>query len=214
MAVVAKLDLKKQYKELFAASVSRVSLITVPKLNYLMIDGSGDPNGTEFQEAVQALYSLSYTIKFWSKSHQIPLGWQEFGVAPLEGLWWVAGNDQATMNMNVDRKLWRWTAMIMQPSFVDLDLVEIVRSEVAVKKPNSALSRVRFEAFEEGLSVQLMHIGPYSEELPNILKIADYMESNNLVSNGLHHEVYLGDPRRTAPEKLRTILRHPVKKAE
>jgi hypothetical protein len=207
-----KLDFKKLNKDQYSPSPKAVSLITVPQYNFLKIDGKGDPNGPEFQEAVQALYSISYTLKFWSKGHSVPNGWQEFSVAPLEALWWVAGNDQKTMNMNVDRSLWRWTAMLRQPDFIDLQLVSAARTEVETKKQSPSLSRVRFESFEEGIAVQILHIGPYADELPNILKITNYMNEHGFESNGLHHEIYLGDPRRTSPDKLKTVLRHPVKK--
>ena len=206
-----KLDFKKKYKDLYAPSAKQVSLVTVPQLKFLMIDGKGDPNGSEFQSAVEALYSLSYTIKFWPKKHAAPQGFVEFSVSALEGLWWVEGEDKAEMNMNAPRDTWRWTAMILQPDFVTDSYFQKVRIEAEAKKQNPSLSQVRLETFEEGLSVQIMHFGPYSEELPNILKIAEYMKSNNYVSNGKHHEIYLSDPRRTAPENLKTILRHPVK---
>jgi len=208
-----KLDFKKLYKDLFAAKVDKVTEVTVPKLPLLMIEGTGDPNGAEFAEAVGALYSLSYTLKFWSKKHAAPAGWREFGVAPLEGLWWVEGADAGPMSMNAPRDRWRWRAMIMQPEFITPELVDAVRAEAATKKPESAaaMARVRLEYFEEGRSVQIMHVGPYADEMPNVMKLTDYMAEHGLASNGLHHEIYLGDPRRVAPDKLKTILRHPVK---
>ena len=208
-----KLDFKILYKDLYAPSAKVVSEVDVPKMRFLMIDGAGDPNGEEFQEATNALYGLSYTLKFWSKKHEAPAGWREYGVAPLEGLWWVAGADNGAMNMNAPRADWRWTAMIMQPDFVTAELVDAARAEAATKKPETAaaLGRARLEDFEEGRAAQIMHVGPYSAELPNIMKLDEYMAAHSLASNGRHHEIYLGDPRRTEPEKLKTILRHPVK---
>jgi hypothetical protein len=208
-----KLDFKKLYKDLFAAKVNKVTEVTVPKLPFLSVDGAGDPNGAEFAAAVGALYGLSYSLKFWSKKHELPAGWQEFSVAPLEGLWWVAGSDAGPMSMDAPRGQWRWRAMIMQPEFVTADLVDAARAEAAKKKPEfaEALERVMLDTFEEGRSVQIMHVGPYTDEMPNVMKLTDYMAEHGLVSNGLHHEIYLGDPKRMAPDKLKTILRHPVK---
>ncbi len=211
MPVPEKLDFKKVYKHLYSPSAKQPSLVTVPKLKFLMIDGRGDPNGEGFTEAVGALYSLSYTIKFWSKKHSAPPGFAEFGVAPLEGLWAVSGDDKGANNFEVDRDDWLWTAMIMQPDFVTEEFLEQVRTEVAANKPNPSLSRVRLETFEEGPSVQIMHIGPYSTEPESIAKIDAFMKDQGFASNGRHHELYFGDPRRTAPEKLKTILRHPVR---
>ena len=204
-----KLDLKRVYHELYSPPVGRVVEVTVPRLQFLMVDGSGDPNGPAFSAAVQALYMLSYTLRFWAKKHPAPAGWQEFGVAPLEALWHVPGVN-GPFAADAPRKDWRWTAMIMQPEFIDQTLVDEARVEAADRKPAVDTSRVRLESFDEGHCVQIMHIGPYSEELPNIQRLDEYMGEHGLSSNGKHHEVYLSDPMKTAPDKLKTVLRHPV----
>lgn len=206
-----KLDFKKQYKDLYSPSAKHVSLVEVPNLNFLMIDGKGDPNGEDFGKAVEALCSLCYTIKFWTKKHPAPPGFVDFGVAPLEGLWSVEGEDLGADNFSTPREKWLWTIMIMQPDFVSEEFFDEVRTEVSTKKPNPYLQDVRLEHFCEGRSVQIMHLGPYSTEPESIAKIVDYMNAHGLTSNGRHHEIYLSDPRRSAPDKLRTILRHPVK---
>jgi hypothetical protein len=178
---------------------------------FLMIDGKGDPSAQDFQLAVEALYSVAFTLKFWSKKHAAPAGYFEYSMAPLEALWWFEGyGDMFTPD--IPRSEWQWTAMIRQPEFVSEGLIKEVAEEVAKKKPNPKLASARLEEFEEGCAVQIMHIGPYSAEWDNIRKMHDFMAANGYVSAGKHHEVYLGDPRRTAPEKLRTVLRHPVTK--
>lgn len=207
-----KVDYRKKYRDLYNPPSKQAVTVTVPPMLFLMIDGAGDPNGPDFQRALNALYGLTYTIKFWTKKHKAPPGYFDYSVPPLEALWWVKGAD-GKMWADVPRDRWCWRAMVMQPGFVTPELLKEVSAEVAAKKPNPKLAEVRLETFDEGLSVQVMHIGPYSEELPSIEKIENYMKDNRLVSNGRHHELYLGDPRRSAPEKLRTILRHPVKPA-
>lgn len=174
-----KLDFKKKYKDLNSPSSKAVSLVAVPALTFLMIDGKGDPNGPEFQAATEALYSLSYTINFWTKKNPAPEGFKDFGVSSLEGLWWVEEDDLGAMNMNAPREAWRWTAMILQPDFVPPQFLNQVRQVAVQKKPNPSLDRVRLEKFEEGLSVQIMHLGPYSEEMATIAKVSEYMETNS-----------------------------------
>lgn len=204
-----KVDFMKKYKDLYLPTAKAVSEVTVPAMQFLMIDGQGDPNGEAFQQAVGALYSVAFSLKFWPKKHPAPEGYFEYSVPPLEGLWWIEGVDDP-IAFNLPKDKWCWTAMIMQPEFVTPELVEEVKREVAVKKPSSSLKNLRLEPFNEGKAVQIMHIGPYSEEGSNVQKLVDYMSANGYRSNGKHHEIYLGDPRRTAPEKLRTVLRHPI----
>ncbi|HEY6736419.1 MAG TPA: GyrI-like domain-containing protein [Candidatus Saccharimonadia bacterium] len=204
-----KLDVKREYKHLYRASSQAVSEVVVPGLPFMMVDGAGDPNGPAFSKAVQALYTLSYTLKFWAKKHEAPAGWREFSVAPLEGLWDVPGVD-GPFAASAPRNLWRWTVMIMQPAFITPELVASAQTAAAERKPEVDTSLVRLERFEEGRSVQIMHIGPYSTELPSIMKLDAYMNEHQLTSQGRHHEIYLSDPMKTAPERLKTILRHPV----
>lgn len=182
-------------------------LVRVPPLSFLMVDGQGDPTETAFAEAVQALYGLSFTLKFGLKKD---LG-LVYRVGPLEGLWWA--DDIADFRLG-RREEWRWTAMIVQPDAVSADLVERARGEVIKKRRStSALERARLETYDEGLAGQVMHIGPYSAEGPTIDRLHAFIHELGYTFDGRrqrHHELYIGDPRRSAPEKLRTIVRQPV----
>ncbi len=173
-------------------------------MNFLMIDGRGDPNkALEYAEAVAALYQLAYTIKFHIKKGKKPV---DFAVMPLEGLWWA--DDMRAFGTG-DKSSWKWTMMILQPDFVTREIVESMRAEVAKKKNPPALSKVRLEAFAEGPAAQILHIGPYSAEGPNIAKVHDHIKQSGRALSGKHHEIYLKDPRKSAPEKLQTIVRQP-----
>lgn len=199
-----KVEWKKTYKDLFFPPGDPV-LIDVPTMNYLMIDGHGDPNTVKaYKDAVEALFSLSYAIKFSIKKEMAI----DYSVFPSEGLWWVEDMEQFTTD---DKSSWDWTMIIAQPDLVDKERIERVRLEVMKKKKDlDALGQVRFELFHEGLSVQLMHVGPYSAEGPNIACMHAFIQENGYVANGKHHEIYLSDVRRTAPEKLKTVLRQPA----
>ncbi len=201
-----KVEWKKIYKNLFFPPGDPV-LVDVPTMNYLMIDGHGDPNTVQaYKDAIEALFSLSYTIKFSIKKEMAI----DYSVYPSEGLWWVEDMAQFTTE---DKSSWDWTMMIAQPDLVDMGKVEHARSDVMKKKKElAAIGQVRFESFNEGLSVQLMHSGPYSAEGPNIARIHAFIHENGFEVNGKHHEIYLSDVRRTAPEKLKTVLRQPVRK--
>jgi len=203
---MAKVDLKKELKHLYHPSARQVSVVDVPPLNFLMIDGAGDPNvSLEYQQAMEALFSLSYALKFKvKKSMGI-----DYTVMPLEGLWWTDDPGQFSMN---SKEAWKWTAMIVQPEYVTSELFAEVLDEVREKKGFAALDKVRFETYHEGLSAQIMHIGPYAEEEPTIARLHGFIRDNGYELNGKHHEIYLSDPRRTAPEKLKTILRQPIRK--
>jgi hypothetical protein len=203
-----KLDLKKDQKHLYAPSAKEVALVEVPVLNFLMADGSGDPNtAPAFHEAVEALYSLAYTLKFMVKKGE----GIDYGVLPLEGLWW-AEDMEAFVPETRDKSRWLWTLMIRQPGVVTPGLFEEAREQVQRKKSLPYLGRVRWESYAEGPSAQILHVGPFSEEAATIQKIHAFMRERGYGFNGKHHEIYLSDPRRTAPEKLKTILRQPVKK--
>jgi len=197
------LDLRKLLKPYFIAPAAP-AFITVPDFNYLMIDGSGDPNtAPEYQTAVQALYSLAYTLKFSIKKSQLV----DYPVMALEGLWWA--EDMGSF-ITGKKDTWRWTMMILQPELVTPDTLVNACREVERKKPGLPVSAVRLERFSEGRCAQLMHIGPYADEGPNIAGLHAFIAQNNLQRHGKHHEIYLSDPNRTAPEKMRTILRQPV----
>lgn len=201
---MSKLDLKKQYRGLYNPSVKECSVVDVPKLQFLMIDGSGDPNtATAYREAIEALYGMSYTLKFLSKNTEAI----DYVVMALEGLWWT--DDMADFSED-DKSAWSWTAMMMQPDHITEAHVETALGELRAKKNPPALDRIRFEPFREGLSVQIMHIGPYADEAPTIARLHQFAADQGYRLRGKHHEIYLGDPRRTAPERLRTVIRQPV----
>lgn len=200
-------DLRKRLAKLYAPSGKEFSLVEVPPLNFLMVDGHGDPNhAPAYGEAIQALYSLAYTLKFTIKRELSA----DFRVMPLEGLWWT--EDMA--DFSVDNKdAWDWTAMIAQPEMVTPERFEAARAEVAKKKRLPALAKVRLETYAEGLSVQIMHLGPYAAEAPTIARLhGTFLPENGLGPAGKHHEIYLSDPGRTAQEKLKTIIRQPVRR--
>ncbi len=199
-----KIDYKKELKTLYRASTKEVTLVEVPPLNFLMIDGQGDPNtAPAYAEAVEALYALAYNLKFAIK-REVGL---DYGVMPLQGLWWVEDMRQFSAE---DKSNWLWTMMIMQPEVVTADRVNAVLAEVVKKKNPAALSRVRFDLYHEGLAVQVLHLGPYAAEAPTIARLHAFIEAQGYRRRGKHHEIYLGDPRKTAPEKLKTIIRQPI----
>ena len=200
-----KIDLKKELKHLYNPSVKEVNLVDVPQMNFVMIDGSGDPNkAKEYQEAIEALYSISYTIKFTVKKEQ----GMDFVVMPLEGLWWTDNMSLFTTSKDI----WKWTAMIMQPEYVTLPMFKVALEQVEKKKSLPALSKARFQSFHEGRAAQIMYFGPYSDEGLTIQRVHEFIKSNGYTFDGLkqkHHEIYLSDPRKTASDKLKTIIRQP-----
>ncbi len=199
-----KIDLKKTLKDLYSSSAKFPVFVDVPEMNYLMVDGTGDPNNSEsYTHAVEALYSMSYSAKFRIKKSALAV---DFGVMPLEGLWWT--EDPADFSMT-NRKPWKWTAMIMQPEWVTREVIDSDREKVE-KKLQRSLADIRFETFDEGRAAQIMHIGPYSDEPPTIAALHRFINDHSLTLGGKHHEVYLSDPRRGKPERLKTILRQPV----
>lgn len=205
-----KIDLKKKYRHLYMPSAKKVELVEVPSLNFVMVDGQIEEGVTvdksaTFQEAMTALYGLAYTLKFSSKLRKTnPI---DFTVMALEGLWWSTSGEFDIENPGD----WQWTMMIMQPEHISQEMFFEAREEVRRKKGDSpALSAARFECFHEGLSMQIMHIGPYAQEPATIAKMTDFAQENGCELRGKHHEIYIGDPRRAKPEKLKTVLRHPV----
>jgi len=202
-----KYDIKVAMKELYAPKGKEFALVEVPPLRYLAIDGEGNPNTAEaYARAVEALYSVSYTLKFASKKQ---LG-RDFTVAPLEGLW--RADDPAAF-VTREKDAWRWTMLISQPDWIGDEMIEEAKAEVTRKKGYPAVPQLRSLTLREGLSVQILHIGPYDDEGPTLARLHDeFMPANGLAFNGDHHEIYLGDPRKSAPERLKTILRQPVKR--
>jgi hypothetical protein len=204
-----KIDLKKEMKSIYHASAKEVQMLEVQVMNYLMVDGTGDPNtSVEYQNAVEALYSVAYTLKFLVKKEQEI----DYGVMPLEGLWWM--DDMTEFRIDSKNK-WKWTSLIMQPKYVTRDLVKMASEQVAGKKTLPALNKMRFESFKEGLAAQMLHIGPFSAEGPTIQKLHEYIKACGYVFDGVkqkHHEIYFNDPRRVNPEKMKTIIRQPMRK--
>ncbi len=197
-------DIKKAYPSLYAPKAGDFHVVDVPELLFLMIDGHGDPNTTPtYGQAVEALYTLSYAVRAVAKTEL----WRPHTVGPLEGLW--SADDPATF-VSHQKDAWNWTLMIAQPTWVDIGMVERSR-ENAERKGLPGLERLRLESFTEGASVQVLHVGSYDDEAPVLAKLHDeYLPTLGLAFNGAHHEIYLSDPRRTEPAKLRTILRQPV----
>jgi len=199
-----KVDYKKELKHLYKPSPLKIEFRDIPKMNFLMIDGTGDPNTSlAYKEAIEALFTLSYTLKFIIKKGEQEI---DYGVMPLEGLWWVDDKSKFDPNKKED---WKWTALIMQPAVVTGELVTRAIEEVRKKKNPKALSKIRFETFTEGKAAQTLHIGPFSEEGPTIKKVHDFIIDNGYKLSGKHHEIYLSDIRRAAPEKWKTIIRQP-----
>ncbi|MGD2163102.1 MAG: GyrI-like domain-containing protein [Anaerolineales bacterium] len=218
-----KVDFKKALRDLFTAPRGSFVLIEVPEMQYLMIDGRGDPSTSPaYQDAIEALYAVSYKVKFTSKKTLE----RDYVVPPLEGLWGSEVMISALGEVESEeewlrvfqasnREEWTWTMMIMQPDWIDNELIDQSREQVREAKDLPALELLRTERLAEGLSVQTLHIGPYAEEGPILAKMhLDYIPANALLEDGLHHEIYLSDPRRTAPEKLKTVLRQPVRESK
>lgn len=201
-----KIDFKKEFDYLYKPSAKEFSVVTVPKLQYLMFDGKGNPNtSAEYRVALEALYSVSYTLKFTSKNE---IG-RDYVVPPLEGLWWA---DNMSAFTDGRKDAWKWTMMIMVPEWIGKAMVRDAINSVQKKRSNPKLEELRFESLKEGKCVQIMHFGSYDDEAPVLNRLHHvYLPQHGLEFNGKHHEIYLGDPRKTLPSKLRTVLRQPVK---
>jgi hypothetical protein len=204
---MSKIDFKKELKHLYRPSAKEFVVVDVPPMKFLMVDGHGDPNtAQEYQDAVEALYAVSYKIKFMSKKELE----KDYVVPPLEGLWWA--EDMEAFTAARDKSAWDWTMMIMQPEWITHEMVEEAVKQVE-KKDLPALSKLSLETYHEGLSVQILHIGSYDDEGPTIARLHnEFMPENGYEEAGKHHEIYLSDPRKVAPGKLKTVLRQPVRK--
>lgn len=202
-----KIDLKKELKHLYQASAKEVVQVEVPAFRFLMVDGEGNPNTSqEYAEAVEALFSVSYTAKFMLKKGDEA---RDYAVMPLEGLWWA--DDMSAFAAN-DKSKWKWTMMIMQPYFVSDTVAEASIAEVRRKKALPGVSRLRLESLTEGRCAQILHVGPFSEEGPTIERLHEFIDAR-ADRAGKHHEIYLTDIRRADPKKWRTIIRQPMKNA-
>lgn len=200
-----KVDHRKELRHLYGPPVTEVVEVVVPPMNFIMVDGQGDPNtAAAYREAVEALYAVAYALKFMIKR-----GPQEvdYKVMPLEGLWWMEDMSQFSMAV---KDQWLWTSLIMQPDLVSEASFEEAVRQVEVKKGLPALNRMRFERYHEGLSAQIMHVGPYAAEAPTIQRLHQYIAERGCQRRGKHHEIYLSDPGRTAPERLKTVIRQPM----
>jgi hypothetical protein len=204
VAAPAKVDLKREIPT-YTARPGRFDVVTVPPMRFLMVDGHGDPNTSQrYQDALTSLYPVAYKVKFLSKAEG-----RDYGVMPLEGLWW--SQDMAAFTAARDKSRWDWTLMTTVPGWITHEHVETARGEVARKGGAALLDEVRLEPFDEGLCVQTLHVGPYDDEGP-VLDVLHHevVPQRGLRMTGKHHEIYLSDARRTAPDRLRTILRQPV----
>ena len=214
---IEKVDYKKKFKDLYMPK-NKPMIIDVPVMNFIMVDGKGNPNDEvgEYQAAVELLYGLSYAIKMSIKSGRQPIGYFEYVVPPLEGLWWM---NESKLDLTAKDK-YCWTSMIRQPEFVTEEVFQWALAEVKRKKPHIDISKAYFEGFTEGLCVQMMHFGPFDKEPETLAEMESFIKEENLksaVSNTLsdgsirrHHEIYLSDPRKTNSEKMKTVIRQPV----
>jgi hypothetical protein len=203
------IDLRKQFKHLYQPSAKKFSIVDVPPLNFLMIDGTGNPNTSQdYRDALEALYGLSYTLKFGVKLGKYGKKKCDYPVMALEGLWWM---DDMREFSEARKDEWKWTMMMMQPDIITPDQVELARADLIKKKSPVAAPQIRFESYHEGLSAQIMYFGPYADEGPTIQRLHEFIVESGHQLRGKHHEIYLSDPRRTAPEKLKTVIRQPLK---
>ncbi|MCI8415995.1 MAG: hypothetical protein HFI33_00615 [Lachnospiraceae bacterium] len=208
-----KVDYKKDYRDLYQPKRTPM-LIQVPKMQFLMVDGEGDPNtSASYKEALEILYGLSFGIKMSKLSGQAPQGYFEYVVPPLEGLWWQEDGDISGTSL-LDKENFHWTSLIRQPEFVTPQVLEIAKNAFQKKRPNLPLHRVRLCSYTEGLCAQVMHVGSYDAEPETIERLKSFIQKKgcalDINQERKHHEIYLGDPRRTAPEKLKTVIRLPV----
>lgn len=202
-----KTDFRKAMKALYGPSVKQgLHLVAVPPMRFLMVDGEGDPNtALDYRDALETLYPLAYAIKFASKTE---LG-RDYVVPPLEGLWWA--DDMKTF-VTREKGKWKWTMMLMVPEWIGPKMIDAAIAKVAKKKAPKSLGKLRVEVLEEGRAAQVLHIGSYDDEGPVLKKMhREFIPAQGLTMAGKHHEIYLSDPRRVAAEKLRTVLRQPVR---
>lgn len=210
-----KLDYKKEYKDLYQPK-AKPSVIAIPEMIFIAVDGEGDPNTcAEYKQAMEILYGLSFSIKMSKMNGTQPEGYFEYVVPPLEGLWYM--EDTAFDGLNItDKNRFKWVSMIRQPEFVTEDVFEAAKAVLKKKKPDLDLTKGRLMKMTEGLCVQIMHKGAYDDEPESIGKMKAFIAENGYAedfTNGrMHHEIYLSDPRRCAPEKLKTVIRHPIRK--
>jgi hypothetical protein len=199
-----KIDFKQELKKLYQASAKDVAPVNVPAMDFLMVEGQGDPNTSQdYVDAIEALFSVAYALKFTIKKGALAM---DYAVMPLECMWWAEDMDNCAAG---EKSVWKWTAMIMQPPFITSATVYGAIAEVQKKKPLAALSRVHLNKFSEGKCAQILHIGPFSQEAPTIKKVHQFIQTKTEL-RGKHHEIYLSDIRKAAPDKWKTIIRQPM----
>jgi hypothetical protein len=199
-----KIDFKKELKQLYNPSAKEVSTVDVPALNFLMVNGEGAPSSPQYMQSIEALFTVSYTLKFMIKKAQ----GIDYAVMPLEGLWWMDNMKE----FSTERKdEWKWTSMIMQPEYVTVVDVKAAVEQARKKKDMPAIDKVRFESFKEGLAAQILYTGPYADEGPTVTKIHEYIHKNGHELRGKHHEIYLNNAAKLPPQKWKTIIRQPMK---
>ena len=205
-----KIDLKKQYPE-FYNPPKEPHILEIPEMNFFMVDGTGYPGDNPlYQEALQLLYGVSFTLKMKIIK---PIG-KDYVVPPLEGLWWADDMSVFTEEYMKRKDEWKWTSMIRIPDFVTDDQIQSGLERFNITKKPENFSKLYHEPYKEGMVVQVLHLGPFSEEGPVIARMHDYALEEGYILHNKHHEIYLSDPRRTKPEKLRTVIRQPIKKQE
>jgi hypothetical protein len=204
-----KLDLRKSLGVLYKPRGAECVLVHPPPLPVLAIEGAGDPNtSAAWRAAVEALYSVAYTLKFMLKKRGAT---PDYGVMPLEALWWVADGDEFNLD---DKRNWLWRALIVQPDFVRAGDVDAALMLARKKKALTSFDDLYFTMFDEGPSAQVLHTGPYADEPPTVARLVAFIAQQGFVQAGKHHEIYLSDPQRSAPEKMRTIIRLPIGQTE
>ena len=209
MPAKKKLDYKKEFPDLYKPSLKTPVIIKIPEMMFFMIDGIGDPNtAQEYKDAVETLYNISYALKMKVIKKETPS--KDYVVPPLEGLWYMPKMEKWSME---DKTKWEWTMMIRIPDFVKDSQIKKAMKIVKETKNPPSFSKLRYELYNEGICVQIMYLGAYDEEPPTIKKIHQFAEKNGYNLNGHHHEIYLSDPRRVEPERLKTILRQPIIKS-
>ncbi|ULL18529.1 hypothetical protein DVH26_31115 [Paenibacillus sp. H1-7] len=210
LALGKKVDYKKDYKQLYLPKTSP-EIVEVPRMPFFMVSGSGDPNGEDFAKATEALYSMSYAVRMSYKSEDVPAGYYEYTVFPLEGEWDLLDRSKPA----TDKSNFKYTIMIRQPDFVTGEYFERFLEQTKKKKPNKFLESIRFEQVEDGLSCQMMHMGSFDDEPESFARMEAFCTEQGFVrSSKIHREIYLSDPRKTEPSKLKTVLRFPVKETE
>lgn len=203
-----KVDYKRDFKHLYLPK-TEPEILYVPRMSFLMLDGAGDPNGENFAKEIEALYSLSYTVRMSYRSEEVPEGYYEYMVFPLEGVWDLIDRSKPA----TDKSNFKYTIMIRQPDFLTEEWFKKFKEITMKKKPNPLLENVRFDEMEDGWSCQMMHIGSFDDEPASFARMETYCEEQGYVrASKIHREIYLSDPRRTEPAKLRTVLRFPVEK--